>query len=182
MTTKKCPNCGMINPAVANYCAKCDANFAAYSQGNYSEASNSSYNMKPSAVKCTSENIEPAFVKQNKRNLRVLVCAFGILVVSFVAIYLIADNNLTSNKLNGQYTAETMFGLNMITFSEDGRFARDAWAAGFWARVATGTYTLDGSDLTLYCDDGKIHFFYYEESDDSLVQEGFYDDVYIRTN
>lgn len=116
-------------------------------------------------------------VQNNKAKIVWIILVFlvvGIIIVTFLL------SNGKSNKLNGQYSAQTAFSINAIDFFDNGNFVRESYLLGEWSTVGNGTYTLNGSSLTLHCSDGRVWEFYYDSKNDTMMQTGT-SDVYVRT-
>lgn len=110
------------------------------------------------------------------------VIASIVIVVGIVLAHQGENRGNIGDRLDGTYMAQTDFGLNEINFMDDGHFARYANITleyGDWSLVTEGTYSLKSSTLTLYCSDGRVHLFYYDRGNDTMVQNGE-DDIYYR--
>ena len=129
----------------------------------------------------------PSQVVVQNNKAKILWVILGTIAMIAIAIGIVIAHqggNQKNNgyRLDGTYMAQTDFGLNGIYFMEDGHFARYSNITleyGDWSLVTEGTYSLDGSTLTLYCSDGRVHLFYYDRSNDTMVQNGE-DDIYYR--
>lgn len=173
-----CPKCGA--PVVVHKwrCNKC-GNMISEEPCPYCSNAQTAVNTNTAGYE-SNVGTTPAFVAKNKRNLRMLVACLVITAIVIIVMTFLL-NSIGSNKLSGQYTAQTAFSVNAITFYNNGNFVRDANAFGEWEIVGNGTYSLTDSSLTLYCSDGRVWEFYYNRKNDTMTQVGT-SDVYIRTN
>lgn len=151
----RCPKCGnMINKEPCPYCS------------NAQISENTSNVVDTASISVTKE----------RKN-------FGVFLVIAIVAIIVAAFALKNggSKLNGQYIGQTAFSDNTIIFTKTGDFERYARTFGDWEFVTAGTYSLKDSSLILYCTDGRVNEFYYDQNSDTMMQVGT-SDIYIRVN